>query len=259
MMIPSDRPEAIQSKLRQIAEERDVTILYACESGSRAWGIASPDSDWDVRFIYVHERHWYLSIHERSDTIEVMDGDLDFAGWDLRKALRLAYKSNPSLLEWLNSPIIYDNRAHFQERLKNVLRSYSARSLMHHYVSLASRQVKAYWKEGQPVTLKKYLYAVRPVMAVDYMASHAYAVPPIFFGDLLYDSALSTDEERELRALLAMKAHTSEIGGKGRFPALDAYITEGIERGRKLAEAAPSGNICRDALDVMFQDLLMAW
>lgn len=100
--------DTIRSRLDAIQASENVCIVYACESGSRAWGFPSADSDYDVRFIYVRPVEWYLSIDDKRDVIEcpVEDG-LDINGWDLRKALRLSRKSNPPLLEWLGSPIVY--------------------------------------------------------------------------------------------------------------------------------------------------------
>ena len=90
----------ILEKLDAIEAEHGVQILYACESGSRGWGIASQDSDYDVRFIYCHRRDWYLAVGEPRDVIELPINDvLDINGWDLRKALQLMRKSNPTLLE----------------------------------------------------------------------------------------------------------------------------------------------------------------
>jgi len=99
---------SVGEELRRIEQAYDVRVLYACESGSRAWGFASQDSDYDVRFIYVHSRDWYLSIEDRRDVIEepIREG-LDLSGWELRKTLRLLRKSNPPLLEWLKSPVVY--------------------------------------------------------------------------------------------------------------------------------------------------------
>ena len=99
---------SVGEELRRIEQAYDVRVLYACESGSRAWGFASQDSDYDVRFIYVHSRDWYLSIEDRRDVIEEPISDsLDISGWELRKTLRLLRKSNPPLLEWLKSPVVY--------------------------------------------------------------------------------------------------------------------------------------------------------
>ena len=121
-MIPTDpqeRETAVTAGIRKevlrrldaVEREEDVRVLYACESGSRAWGFASPDSDYDVRFIYVHRPDWYLSIVDRRDVIErpIVD-EYDLSGWELRKTLRLFRKSNPPLIEWLGSPIVYRER-----------------------------------------------------------------------------------------------------------------------------------------------------
>src|SRR4030095_590913 len=100
--------ESIRHKLADIERAEDVRILFAVESGSRAWGFPSPDSDYDVRFLYVHKADWYLSIDPRRDVIELpIEGEFDINGWDLRKALQLLIKSNPVLLEWLRSPVLY--------------------------------------------------------------------------------------------------------------------------------------------------------
>jgi len=97
----------MKTKLKHIEENRNVKINYACESGSRAWGFASPDSDYDVRFLYTHPLEWYLAVAEKRDTIDIMDGDFDAVGWELRKSLRLLKKSNVPALEHLFSPIVY--------------------------------------------------------------------------------------------------------------------------------------------------------
>ncbi|MCE9610243.1 MAG: nucleotidyltransferase domain-containing protein [Chthoniobacter sp.] len=100
--------QRVRHALAQVEAERNVRVLFACESGSRAWGFASRDSDYDVRFLYVHRRDWYLSVEDRRDVIEQpIADDLDVSGWELRKALRLLRKSNPPLLEWLKSPVVY--------------------------------------------------------------------------------------------------------------------------------------------------------
>lgn len=100
--------KVITEKLNEIEEKENVKILHAVESGSRAWGFASPDSDYDVRFIYVRKKEDYLTLCEKSDVIEwQLDETLDINGWDLKKALQLFHKSNATLFEWSNSPIVY--------------------------------------------------------------------------------------------------------------------------------------------------------
>ena len=97
----------IVAQIQGIESTHDVTVLYACESGSRGWGFASPDSDYDVRFIYVHRLPWYFQVSPGRDVIEVpISGDLDINGWELRKALGLIKKGNATLIEWLDSPVV---------------------------------------------------------------------------------------------------------------------------------------------------------
>lgn len=106
--LPDAMRERVLEELTRLEQEHDVTVLYACESGSRAWGFASPDSDYDVRFVYVQQPDWYLRVDEPRDVLErPLTDELDLSGWELRKTLRLLRKSNPTLLEWLDSPLVY--------------------------------------------------------------------------------------------------------------------------------------------------------
>lgn len=110
----------IQQELSRLEIQHNIQILYAVESGSRAWGFASVNSDWDVRYIYVHRPEWYLHIDDKKDNQEeILPNDIDLAGWELRKALRLFRKSNPPMLEWLDSPIVYREQFTTAERLNN--------------------------------------------------------------------------------------------------------------------------------------------
>jgi len=125
--IPQDIYLEILERLKNVESEHNVRILWAIESGSRAWGFHSPDSDYDIRFIYVRPREWYLSIdvEDQRDVIEypIVD-DIDLNGWDLRKALRLLAKSNPGIVEWLHSPIIYSQYGSFQTQARHMLDQY---------------------------------------------------------------------------------------------------------------------------------------
>lgn len=158
--------EAIQTKLKELEEQYNVRILFAVESGSRAWGFDSPNSDYDVRFIYVHKLDWYLSTMERRDVIEQIDGDLDCSGWELRKALKLLAKGNPPLLEWLNSPITYKVEQPFSTELYiQALKCFSPKTAIYHYIGMAKRNYNQYIKDKAYVKHKKYLYVLRPLLA----------------------------------------------------------------------------------------------
>ena len=239
--------------LRDLAAGQGVRVLYACESGSRAWGVASTDSDWDIRFIYVKPIEEYLRLHFRKDTIKRMYGDLDYSGWDLHKALCLAAKSNPSLIEWLQSPITYVEDVDFVRQLKSIMEDFSEKSLAHHYVSLASRQVKAYWRDGKSVRFKKYIYAVRPLMCAEWMIEHG-GIPPMDFGTLCEQTHLPDDVQDELAQLLTMKAETTEYGGSGRFKGLDRYINCGLVECREFANRMKNNTPDIGALDCLFRE-----
>jgi uncharacterized protein len=167
-----------------IEHQFDVRMLYACESGSRAWGFASPDSDYDVRFVYVHKADDYLSIDDMRDVIEVPINDLlDINGWELRKALRLFRKSNAPLYEWLQSPVVYTADPTFVAKMKELMPTYfSPRAGMHHYLSMAKGVFESDLS-GEMVKLKRYFYALRPVLAAKWIADIKSA-PPMDFKSL---------------------------------------------------------------------------
>lgn len=174
---------AIETALLEIEARENVHVLYACESGSRAWGFAGTDSDWDVRFIYVRPRDWYLSIalERRSDVIELpIDSELDVAGWDLRKALQLLRKSNPPLLEWLHSPIVYREDGPIAGELRRLADEYwSDLACVHHYLNMARGNYREYLR-GEMVWTKKYFYVLRPLLAVRWIERNLGGVPVEF-------------------------------------------------------------------------------
>ena len=157
--------EVILQKLQELEKTEGVTILHAVESGSRAWGFPSPDSDYDVRFFYVHPREHYLRLDRTRDVIErPIDEVLDINGWDLDKTLRLLHASNPTLFEWSQSPIIYRTTELFQS-FQPIIRAYfSAKSGLWHYLSMAEGNYREYLR-GEQVKAKKYFYVLRPLLA----------------------------------------------------------------------------------------------
>ncbi|WP_347254329.1 nucleotidyltransferase domain-containing protein [Leminorella grimontii] len=175
----------IERELDAIERAFDVKILYACESGSRGWGFASTDSDYDVRFIYVHKTEWYLKVEPGRDVIErPLDDELDISGWELRKALGLLKRSNPTLLEWLNSPIVYRADEAFMTELRQLaVDCFSGLKGRYHYLSMAKKNFRGYLK-GDAVRLKKYFYVLRPLLAVKWIDERK-SVPPMPFSHLL--------------------------------------------------------------------------
>ena len=200
----------VRQQLEQIERDHQVSVLFACESGSRGWGFASPDSDYDVRFIYVHRLPWYLGIERQRDVIEVpISSELDISGWELRKALQLMRASNPVLLEWLRSPVVYRDEQAWSQRLRGLAEQYfSPVRGYHHYLSMA-RKTMAHHLSGDSVRYKKYFYALRPLLAARWIREIG-GVPPMRFAELA--SRLLTDAAllEELNALLAKKMRSGE-------------------------------------------------
>lgn len=219
--------EEIMANLRAIEATHDVTVLFACESGSRGWGFASPDSDYDVRFIYVNHLPWYLTVTPRRDVIEVpISGDLDINGWDLRKALGLMRESNPTLLEWLRSPIVYCDDAVAMPRLRALSEAvFSNARAWHHYSSMARKNFREHLQADE-VRYKKYLYVLRPLLAARWIRTQP-GVPPMRFADLaqhtldvVRDAALID----EINALLEVKMRAGEAATSPRWPGIHAFI-----------------------------------
>ena len=176
--------DTIQKELAQIEQTQNVRILLAVESGSRAWGFASPDSDYDVRFIYVRPKDAYLRLQKHRDVIELPINDaLDINGWDLTKTLRLLHKSNPTLFEWGASPIVY-LETDFAARFKSVMgRYFSSKRGLYHYIHMAAGNYREYIK-GDMIKAKKYFYVLRPVLACRWILDKG-SPPPMLFSELM--------------------------------------------------------------------------
>jgi uncharacterized protein len=221
----------IAATLDAVAAEEGVHILYAAESGSRAWGFASPDSDYDVRFIYAHQRDWYVSLREERDVIErPLDARLvDLAGWDIRKTLRLLLKSNPVLYEWLVSPTVYVDRP-LRVELKALFEAHaSPRAVAHHYWSIARNQWRAEVAGKAQVRLKKYLYIVRPLLSLAWVAEQE-SPPPMSIGHLMAQSVLPEEARTAIEALLAEKRGTPELGRRPPIAEIDRWVVVELER-----------------------------
>lgn len=230
-MIADEARAHIAARLAAVAGEEGVRIVYAAESGSRAWGFGSPDSDYDVRFIYVHDRDWYVSLREERDVIErTLDERLvDLAGWDIRKALRLLLKSNPVLYEWLVSPIAYVDGP-LRAELKALFEAHaSSRALAHHYWSIARGQWRSEIVGRDQVRLKKYVYVVRPLLSLAWVAQWG-TPPPMSIGDLLEQSAMPSAARAAVARLLREKRETPELGTGPPVADIDAWATGELER-----------------------------
>ncbi len=223
----------IMARLRELEARHDVTVLYACESGSRGWGFASPDSDYDVRFIYVNRLAWYLTVLPGRDVIELpINAELDINGWDLRKALGLLLQSNPVLIEWLRSPIVYHEEAAAMARFRELAeRGFSPVRGYHHYVAMARKNFRGYL-QGDEVRYKKYLYVLRPLLAARWIRERGGA-PPMRFADLAQACVQEPALIGEINRLLEVKMRAGEAATSARWPGLHRFIEEELA----LAEA----------------------
>ncbi|HZX32935.1 MAG TPA: nucleotidyltransferase domain-containing protein [Rhodocyclaceae bacterium] len=222
--------QRVMETLADIEAEHDVRVLFACESGSRGWGFASPDSDYDVRFLYVHRLPWYLGVEAKRDVIErPISDELDVGGWELRKALRLLRRSNPTLLEWLDSPIVYREDPEAASRLCALAPAFfSPQRGRYHYLAMARKNFREHLL-GETVRLKKYLYVLRPLLAVRWI-DRGLGMPPMRFADLasaMVDDPVLLDE---INGLLAVKMRAGEAECGPRWPAIHDFIAGELER-----------------------------
>lgn len=228
MSSPRDQ---ILERLDLAEKEHGVRIIYACESGSRAWGFASPDSDYDVRFIYARERDWYLSfdIERRRDVIEypIVD-NIDCGGWDVRKALYLFTRTNGALLEWLHSPIVYGARGRFAGELRRLApRAFDSLALCYHYSHMARGNAREYLFNDK-VRLKKYFYVLRPLLAIRYLEDGR-GIPPVQF-EALVEAVAPRELRASIQTLLNLKRNTQELGLGDPIPEISEFIEAELAR-----------------------------
>jgi len=229
-IIDEEIRKEIMRRLYAAEKEHDVKIVYACESGSRAWGFASPDSDYDVRFLYAHREDWYLSfdVEKRRDVIEypIVD-EIDCGGWDIRKALYLLTRTNGALLEWLNSPIKYIETGDFANNLREIAPQHiNTIALCYHYSHMARGNAREYIFKEQ-VKLKKYFYVLRPLLAIRYIEA-GLGVPPVEFEKLV-DAVAPEEIKPGVEKLLILKRKTPELGTGDRIPEINTFIEQDLE------------------------------
>ena len=217
--------ETIQARLKEVGKEHHIRILYACESGSRAWGFESQDSDYDIRFLYVRNVEDYITVEAPRDVIEIPADDVwDMNGWDLAKALKLLVKGNSNLLEWLRSPIQYIENPQFCQALLDLAKnSVSFKKLFYCYLGMARSNYREYLK-GNEVWIKKYLYVLRPLLACHWI-EHKQDLPPVRFEELvLFASNDFPYLNKPIEELLILKSGGLEKEMGPRIPELDQFI-----------------------------------
>lgn len=230
--------DLIIEKLAEIERTENITILHAVESGSRAWGFPSPDSDYDVRFIYVRNPEFYLKLEKTRDVIELPINDmLDINGWDLNKTLRLLHSSNPTLFEWMSSPVVY-KQTDFIHQLQPIMDNYfSCKSGLYHYLSMAEGNYRDYLK-GEMVKAKKYFYVLRPILACRWIL-HKHTKPPMLFRDLM-NSELDDSLKPAVDRLLDLKMNAPEIKEIPRVDEINHYLDASIASIKEEIAAFPA-------------------
>lgn len=247
----------IKDKLKDIEQKYGVKVLYACETGSRAWGFPSPDSDYDVRMIYMHEVDWYLSLSDKKDTIEFMseDGELDVTGWDIKKCLKLMWKSNGALLERVQSPVIYRE----EKNIASVLKEYADRcfapiATMYHYLGMAKNSFEEIDGKDE-IKLKKLFYALRATLACKWILEKD-SVPPIVFMTMVNELSFDQKLKDKMVALIEIKSGKNESYIHPAEKDLNGFITAELAVAKSKFEGL-SGRKEREVdLDSLFKQIV---
>ncbi len=251
----------ITSALAEIETRDGVRILFAVESGSRAWGFASPDSDYDVRFVYVRPLQDYVRLRPRRDVIErpidtSLENPLDFSGWDIVKALNLFRSSNPPLLEWLHSPVVYLESGPLVPALRELAAQYySPLRMTYHYLSMGKRTYKEYLEGRSEVSLKKYLYALRPLLSVRWL-EECHSPPPTLFATTLNGITLANDVREKLSELLERKNQAGEQKAEPPDATLIGFIETEIERISRTVKTMPDREMLEEPLNALLWELI---
>jgi len=249
----------IQGELLRIAEDNNIRILYACESGSRAWGFASPESDYDIRFIFLHPTSWYLSVLPQDDGMDLfIDKELDINGWDIRKVLRLMMKSNITAFEWLQSPIVYQTDEDFKAAIWSLSQHFfQARSSIQQYLSLAENSFRRISEESE-INIQKYLYVMRPLLAAMWIAQYKSAAPMTFAELLPLLKPFSNIETIVLelweKALMPNKKNIIKP-----IQELNDFIQKEINKCNNIADGMEESAVRTDMLDAFFRMVIQTY
>ncbi len=252
---------AIDARLDAVQREHNVCIPLAIESGSRAWGFPSPDSDYDCRFVFIRPEQEYLTPWTPRDVIETpLDAVFDVNGWDIGKAVKLMAGGNAVIMEWLTSKIVYRVDAAFRTDFLALADQIVEReALAYHYISLGREMHKRLAAQGEDVQQKKIFYSLRPAMALRWLRLHeARAVPPMHFPTLMEHCDLHADLAGEINELLVRKAVTRELGTAPVPPLIAAFTLQEFSLAETLFATrgrARSGPPNREA-EAFFRDII---
>lgn len=247
--------EVILKYLQEIEVKEQVKILFAVESGSRAWGFESKNSDYDVRFIYLRPKKEYLKLNKNRDVIEyILTDDLDINGWDLDKALKLLHSSNPTLFEWLNSPIIYYQTPAMQKLKELAKQFFNPKAEVFHYLNMAKHNYVMYIYNRNQFSFKKYFYVLRPLLAALWVINQR-TMPPIIFYQLV-DRELNPDLKDIVNHLLELKKNSNETTKINKIEKINHYIDEQLVYIKAKAGLLPELILDIDLLNEFFIESL---
>lgn len=245
--------EKIKKYLTEIEQERNIKILWACETGSRAWGFPSTDSDYDIRIIYVHNTDWYLNLTEEKDSIELMleNNDIDISGWELKKSLNLLRKSNAAMLERIQSPIVYKKDDEFINELRTISQSfYSKIATIHHYLSMAKSGLVDL--ESDDYKLKKFFYTLRSATVCKWIIEKD-TPPPIEFSKVYNNLSLDQSLIDDIEELIKLKsAVTESYFHKGEQQLVD-FIKLCIDESEAIKDSLPVAKGDMNSLNELFR------
>lgn len=224
----------VPEKLRQLEAEYGIRILYAVESGSRAWGTHAPHSDFDVRFIYIRPRVDYLRLEQTRDVLEFpIEEDWDMCGWDLTKLLQLLHNANTQIYEWFASPVVYVDDG-FSRRIAPLLEEYfSVKAGVKHYLSQHDKKQKQQ-ERAEQAKVKHYLYRLQHLSSARWILEHEKPVPVDF------ETVTRNLPERlrqEAQALLGCKRAGQKLMPHELW--LDAWLLEERQRLQLLEDGLP--------------------
>lgn len=245
----------IETRLSAVEAEDGVRLLLAIESGSRAWGFPSPDSDYDVRFLYVRPRRDYLALSPVRDVIErpIVD-EIDLNGWDIRKALGLMLRNNSVLSEWIGSPIEYRNPDPFVARMAELKdRHFDPNGFALHYAKLGRTAIARWLQDESEVAVKRYFYALRPALAIRVLRRDPSRRPPMQLQQLMAEADLPASLAGEIERLVALKADTREAGPIARLAEIDALIVDELGRADEVPARPTSEAFAAEANDLFLE------
>ncbi len=254
-MIEEHIKKEILKRIRDAEKEHNVKVLYAVESGSRAWGFESPNSDYDVRFIYAHPKDWYVSVdlEYKRDVIEyeIVD-EIDINGWDIRKALQLFSKSNPAFVEWIQSPIVYVDDRSFVKGARQLLDAvYSVEKGIYHYRSMAKTNYRGYLRE-EVVPIKKYFYVLRPLLSIMWLEKYQKPAP-IEFAKLRSLIPAGSTLDQAISDLLERKKRSLEKEYAPAVPVLNAFIESELDRLENYQDSPQKNSSHMESLNSLFR------